>query len=144
SRLGGFASRDLLKLIDVVNFRRRDSNLPPAVATSGDQLVVANAPPTAFSVISVPAGAGIVPGDAVDIHASLYKFKGAYAAHVGIRVFGTFVEAIDVSPGVESYIDIRARVQIVEPANGRAQAFACLGTITRNGVVKNIAQKAIG
>lgn len=144
SRLSGFAKKDLLKLIDVVNFRRRDANLPSAVTTYGDQLVFANAPHTSFSVISIPPDARILPGDAIDLQASLYKFKCANAAHVGIRVFGTLVEVIDVSPGVETTIDIRSRVQIVEPANGRAQAFACLGTITKNGVVKNIAQKAVG
>ena len=97
-----------------------------------------------LSSISIPAGARVVPGDAIDLHASLYKFKGAYAAHVGIRVFGTLVETIDVSSGAETYIDIRARVLIAEGANGRARALACLGTITRNGTVKNIAQKSVG
>ena len=143
SRLSGFANRDLLKLVDVVNFRRRDANLPPAVATSGERLVFANTPHTAFSAISIAADAKIVAGDAIDIHASLYKFKSAYAAHVAIRVFGTLVEAIDVSSGTETSIDIRARVQIIEPDKGRAQAIACLGTITRNAAVKNIAQKIV-
>ena len=111
SRLSGFADRDILNRVDVINFRRKGAEAPPAIAAHGEQLVSTNSP---------------------------------HAAHIAVRPFGSVVETVDISPGLETYVEISARIQMLELSQGRGQALACLGSVTRNGVVKTLAQKIIG
>jgi hypothetical protein len=141
--LGGFLEHGTANAFDVVNFRRKGANVPAAVISYGEQLVFSNVAHTAFSTFAVPKNSVMFAGDSIDVHASLYKSNGANAAHVAIRAFGALIEIADIAAGAETYLDIRARLQILQAAGGAGRAFACLGTVTKNGTVRNIPQKSI-
>jgi hypothetical protein len=143
SRLSGFADRDILNRVDVVNFRRQGTEMPPAVVTHGDELVSSNLPHAAFRALEIPAHFKMGRGDAIGVHIDVYKFKGLHAAHIALRTFESVVATVDISAGLETYLEIRARIQVLDVSQGRGQILACLGTVTQNGAVRNLAQKTI-